>query len=148
MRGWQSASLQTKKSLCRMLDLCILVMSLCSDRIAGILFWNRIYDNKVWILTIYFNRLRSLSSSSKNWLRLRTKTDHCHNGLDWRPTTLSVTTPREDTGEERSWVCKQFVHVRRLHQDFLCLFPLHLSKFLYCNINRVQFNKSTTFNSF
>lgn len=55
---------------------------------------------------LIYCRPKSLSELSKRWLRPRTKTDHYHNGSDWELVTPSVTTPREDTGEERRWVSK------------------------------------------
>lgn len=57
------------------------------------------------ILT-FLNSLKNLSEPSKNWPRLKSKTDHCHNGSDWELTTKSDTMLREDTGEELSWVSK------------------------------------------
>lgn len=52
-------------------------------------------------------RLTRVSRSSRSWLRPKSRTDHCLSGSDWRLTTRSDTTPREDTGEELSWVSKR-----------------------------------------
>ena len=50
--------------------------------------------------------LTRLSESSDSWPRNKSKTVLFLNGSGWKLVTKSGTTLREDTGGERSWVCK------------------------------------------
>lgn len=78
-----------------------------------------IYSTMTRLLTLYYSP-RSLSRPSRNWLRPRSRTDHCHSGSVSELATPSVTMPREDTGEELNWTSK------RTKITFYVVYALHV----------------------
>ena len=59
-----------------------------------------------WVLSSPY-RLTRLSGSSDSWPRNKSRIGPFLNGFEWKLAIRSGTIPREDTGEEPSWVYKK-----------------------------------------